>query len=401
MSGPGLLRILMVTRETAAERRYGLGKSLQPVVDALRERGHEVRYLSQTDLGPRSVNLRERIHRWQQAAERRGRHAHADVLRWLWALFERINMGRLASQVAAREGFGIVHCHDPLIALGFRLFRIWRPAAWGAYWGITEHGFGSYAQAMQDDGVPMRRGFMRMLRAVEANVLQAANWVVAPTASALSALARDLSLTRLPAHWYVVPHARPVLQRRDRLAARHILGWQDDGFYVVGVGRLVPLKQFEVFVRACARVDAAVPLRVVILGEGDGQRLQTLGQDAGLGNPIEFAVTDDVGLYLSAADVYVSTSASEAFGMANLEALTAGLPSVCSPVGGVPDVVGAGAWLVPPTIEAVAQALTKLAGDPASRVYWARSAKAHADAWPDAVQVAERYETIYRLGMAG
>ena len=394
-----LLRILMVTRETAADQRYGIGKSLWPVVHALRDRGHEVRYLSQADLGARSLRWQRWWHeqcmpRWPAASRR------AAVARWLWALAERINMGRLAAQVAAREGYSIVHCHDPWIALGFRWFRPWRAATRRARWGLTEHGFGCYAQAMQDDGVPMGRAAMRCLRALEARVLQAAHWVISPTAQALQALARDLSFTRQPPTWHAVPHPRPHLSAHLRERAREQLGWRDDTFYVLGIGRVVPLKQFDVLAWACAGMEGSSDVQLVVLGEGDREGLQRIARDAGLTMPIQFDLTDDVGLYLAAADVYVSTSATESFGMANLEAVCAGVPSVCSPVGGVPEVVGAAAWLVPPQTSALVAALTRLRSDAALRAFWAQTARSQASRWPTAEEVAQRYEAIYRQALA-
>jgi glycosyltransferase involved in cell wall biosynthesis len=393
------LRILMVTRETAADQRYGIGKSLWPVVHALRTRGHEVRYLSQVDLGARSLRWQRWWHeqcmpRWPTASRR------AAVARWLWALAERINMGRLAAQVAAREGYTIVHCHDPLIALGFRLFRPLHAGAWRAHWGVTEHGFGSYAQAMQDDGVPMNRFAMRFLRAMEAGVLVSAAWVMSPTRAALQALARDLAFTECPEHWHVVPHPRPRLQAYRREAPRAELGWSDEVFYVLGIGRLAPLKQFDVLVRACAQCGEGEHLQLVILGDGDRGRLQALARDVGLARPIIFELTEDVSKHLAAADVYVSTSATESFGMANLEALCAGLPSICSPVGGVPEVVRSGAWLVPPTAAAVGEALRRLRCDATLRSNWADIAKRQAEEWPDTDAVAEQYEAIYRHVLA-
>lgn len=393
------LRILMVTRETAAEQRYGIGKSLWPVVHALRDRGHTVRYLCQADLGARSLRWQRWWHeqcmpRWPAASRR------AAVARWLWALAERINMGRLAAQVAAREGYSIVHCHDPWIALGFRWFRPWRAATRRARWGLTEHGFGCYAQAMQDDGVPMSRLAMRWLRAMEARVLISAAWVISPTMLAMQALARDLAFTARPASWHVVPHPQPRLQAYRREDARAELGWREDVFHVLGIGRLAPLKQFDVLVRACARCGDGQHLQLVILGDGERDRLQALAHDVGLVRPVIFESTEDVSKYLAAADVYVSTSATESFGMANLEALCAGLPSICSPVGGVPEVVRAGAWLVPPTVEAVGEALRRLRSDAALRSRWADIAKRQADEWPNTQAVAEQYEAIYRQVLA-
>ena len=88
------MRILHVTREIGSDRRYGIGRSLAPVVQALQARGHEVRYLTQDDQSPRGrawqQRWTERLGRWgERLAGAPGR-----VLAAVW--IERLDMGRLA-----------------------------------------------------------------------------------------------------------------------------------------------------------------------------------------------------------------------------------------------------------------------------------------------------------------
>ena len=54
-----LPRVLMVTREQLADRRYGLGRSLLPVVEALTAQGWTVPYLCQHDLQPAQLAKRQ------------------------------------------------------------------------------------------------------------------------------------------------------------------------------------------------------------------------------------------------------------------------------------------------------------------------------------------------------
>jgi len=115
-----------------------------------------------------------------------------------------------------------------------------------------------------------------------------------------------------------------------------------------------------------------------------------------LAREIQFAVTADIGLYLSAADLYVSASASESFGLANLEALAAGIAAVCTAVGGVPEVVGGGAFLVKSDVKSLMEGMQHMLNDAALRESIARKGKTRADAWPDITAIANRYEIIYR-----
>ena len=109
-----------------------------------------------------------------------------------------------------------------------------------------------------------------------------------------------------------------------------------------------------------------------------------------------FAFVDDVAPYLHGADLYVSASSTESFGLANLEAMCTGLPAICSPVGGVAEVVGDGAWLVPNEVSSLASSIAALAADAALRQDWARRALARAATWPGVEAITQRYVEIYQ-----
>ena len=116
------MRILHVTREIRDDKRYGIGRSLAPVVQALQRAGHEVNYLTQEQLGPRA---REWQQRWAQrliplATWLFGMPGEWMVLIWL----ERLNMGRQAAPVAATTHADIVHLHDPWMGWGYRIGRL-------------------------------------------------------------------------------------------------------------------------------------------------------------------------------------------------------------------------------------------------------------------------------------
>ena len=75
-----------------------------------------------------------------------------------------------------------------------------------------------------------------------------------------------------------------------------------------------------------------------------------------------------------------SSGRVEGFGLVYLEAGAAGLPSLATDVGGVPDAVirGESGLLVPPSSDAIAQAITTLATNEATRSALAAGAVAHA-----------------------
>ncbi|MGX2039213.1 glycosyltransferase [Methylocaldum sp. MU1018] len=392
------MKILMVTRETQADRRYGLGRSLIPLIEEFGRRDLVVDYACQSDLGPKAAAWQRRLHRLlsRLAARKSG---DTDFSALIHVVLERLNMGRLAAKLAARHGHTHVHCHDPIIAAGFRFFSRFHPGL-DARWGVTEHGFGCYSEAIRYDGVRIGRRAMRWMRRWEARTLLAASWVVSPSRGALEQLASDLDIHPPPATWRHIYHARPVINRYDRSVARNLLGWKSDTLYVLGVGRIAPVKQFPLLIEACARLEKQSGVQLVILGEGDHGDLSAMGRRAGLAREILFVATEDIGLYLSAADLYVSASASESFGLANLEALSAGLAAVCTAVGAVPEVVGDGAVLAPSEPEALSKVMERLLNDKELRRTVASKGRARAEAWPDIIEVTNHYETIYRRAMA-
>jgi glycosyltransferase involved in cell wall biosynthesis/LmbE family N-acetylglucosaminyl deacetylase len=386
------MKILMVTRERADDRRYGLGKTLTPIVEELRTRTVEVGYLSQEDVGARAGNAMMRLSGLAETACRRGL-IEEPTAALLLAIAERLNMGRLACKIAHRDGYTHVHCHDPIIAHGLRLFGLGRRRRF--VWGVTQHGFGSYTQALHDDGAPLKVRRMRLLRRLELSILRRAEWVICPNERSLAALARDLAAYPIPSHWRAIPHSRPPEFLSDRASARKALGWDDAAFYIIGVGRLAPLKQFDVLIRAFAEVNHQ-DVRLVIIGGGDASRLRRVATQLQVEDRVSFAVTDTMSPYYAGADLYVSTSATESFGLANLEALCAGVPSICTSVGAVPDVMGAATYLVPPgDVRTLASAMRELIDSPALRSRIVRRGLARAACWPSPAAVAESYVRAY------
>ena len=388
------MRVLMVTRETGEDRRYGLGKSLAPLFGPLEAAGVDVRYFCQEDLSAAALSRRQS---WIESLSRlpliRGRGARLNLLgSWL----ERLQVGLAAAHLAAAEGYTHVHAHDPWLACGVAL-GLRRYAPGKIRWGLTQHGFGSYSHATHEDGLEQGPRAQAWMRRVERSITARANWVTAPTAASLGQLARDLGLPRQPAHWHCVPHARPVLgpgDAQDRQSARAALGWFGQELVVLAVGRLVPLKCFDRVVRACA-AQADSRVRLLLLGTGDSAGLEALARTAGFGAQLRIEAAHDVASYFHAADIYLSASSTESFGMANLEALCAGLPAICSAVGGVPEVVGDGGWLLPNDTETLARALGALVANAQLREMWARRGLERAAQWPTAQEVAEKYVAIY------
>ncbi len=170
---------------------------------------------------------------------------------------------------------------------------------------------------------------------------------------------------------------------------------------VVAVGRLVSYKGYEVFLRAMRHVDA----QAMIIGEGALKaELQSLSSELGISDRVMFLgglQRDEVKQYIHAANVlaFPSVTDAEAFGLVQLEAMSAGRPIVNTSLGtAVPHVArdGLEGVTVPPNDpSAFAQALRRLLDDPelASRLGCAGRARVRAEY--DQSLFLERMQAVY------
>jgi glycosyltransferase involved in cell wall biosynthesis len=161
---------------------------------------------------------------------------------------------------------------------------------------------------------------------------------------------------------------------REPATTRRLLDIADDAAIVLAVGRLHPQKGFDVLVRAATRWPP--DRRVVVVIAGDGPQRDALSKLIA-----ELAVDvrlmgdrDDIADLLQVADVVAMPSRWEGWPLTAGEVLTAGRPMVAAAVGGLPELVGDAAVLVPPADPvALADAITtlledaELAGDYARR----------------------------------
>ncbi|MFO0601705.1 MAG: glycosyltransferase family 4 protein [Polyangiales bacterium] len=139
----------------------------------------------------------------------------------------------------------------------------------------------------------------------------------------------------------------PAPPRRPRGEVRAALGL-GDAPTLVCVANPRPQKRLDrvpAVLAALARLG--VDARAVLVGDRDGRTRDAVEAEAALaeavrmhdvaGRVVRVDSTDDVGSYLAAADVFVSTSAFEGLSLAQIEALALGLPVVATAVGGAPE----------------------------------------------------------------
>ena len=112
---------------------------------------------------------------------------------------------------------------------------------------------------------------------------------------------------------------------------------------VLYVGRLAAMKGVDTFLKAAARVVPVVPDALfVVAGEGpEYPRLLQLAARLGVGDRVMFlgrVSEEERELLLAGASVFVLPSVVEPFGIAALEAMAAGVPTIVSRTSGVAEI---------------------------------------------------------------
>jgi glycosyltransferase involved in cell wall biosynthesis len=119
----------------------------------------------------------------------------------------------------------------------------------------------------------------------------------------------------------------------------------DGGIKLLTVARLHPYKGLEHLIRAMAIVVKSQPGVVLyIMGRGpSGPDLKKLAGDLKLEKSVRFIETPVPNTRMppvySSCDVYVQPSVVEPYGIAVLEAMSCGKPTICSRIGGMMDTV--------------------------------------------------------------
>lgn len=131
----------------------------------------------------------------------------------------------------------------------------------------------------------------------------------------------------------------------DAQAVRQELGIQPGELVLGMTTRFSPGKGHEEFLEAMARLQPEFPkLRGIIVGEASfgeqayEQQIRQRAANLHLDNVLFTGYRKDTERMYAAMDIFVFPSHSEAFGMALVEAMAMGKPSVCSNSDGVPDI---------------------------------------------------------------
>ncbi|MCZ2202369.1 glycosyltransferase family 4 protein [Cylindrospermopsis raciborskii] len=131
----------------------------------------------------------------------------------------------------------------------------------------------------------------------------------------------------------------------SRLAAREQLGWPTERPILFTSRRLVHRMGIDKLLTAIAKIKPVVPdIWLAIAGRGHIQNsLEKQALELGLENQVRFLgflPDQQLPIAYQAADLTVMPSQSfEGFGLAILESLACGTPVLCTPVGGMPEIL--------------------------------------------------------------
>ena len=286
-----------------------------------------------------------------------------------------------------QEGVNVVHTHNPLaLVYGAVAGRL-------AKCGVvhTKHGINPGGQRQ----VALRRYVGRFVDA----------FVAVSAATAIVALAkREIDATRLE----VIPNGidlrRFTLEAGTRARIRAELGISPDAWVMGTVGRLVPEKDQATLIRASASL-LGEDCRLLLVGDGvEAAALRELAASLPGGRFVHFlGARSDVPHLLAAMDVFVLPSLTEGLPLVVLEAMAAALPVVCTPVGGLADVVqpGTSGHLVTVgDVEGLRVRLEALRADPSGTRRMGEQGRSLARATYSRETAVDRYVSAYERAFA-
>lgn len=179
------------------------------------------------------------------------------------------------------------------------------------------------------------------------------------TIAVSEAIKQQLNWPLVQQKMVVIHNGRTHPVWKDRTNARQYLASQNDrlrkyqdDIWTMTIAELHPVKQHEVAIQAINElVEEGFSVRHLIIGDGELQAdIASLIKELELIDHVFLmGRIDEAAQYLKAADIFILPSRSEALAYAAVEALQAGVPTVASDVGGLPEIItdGQTGFLVP------------------------------------------------------
>jgi len=306
--------------------------------------------------------------------------AYCDRSRWAPVVYVAGHLGHWETAIR-KLGIRLVVLHGSRLAKmrQFRLACIAQRAncffswsAWTNCFGLAlmgrgVHCIGSYRNVLFDDLRPRWRWLSAWLSFVSLSTIVCNSHETKSQAAGRVGVGRRVLF---------VPNAIQIFAPRQvqawRAQWRARLGLADDAVLVLGVGRLVPQKNFGRFIDVIARVNRQQPVWGLIAGPDHGCLAELQGQVTRLElqDIVHFiGEVPDARELMCAADIYLLSSDGEGMPNVVLEAMAAGVPCVATRVNGVGDLIkhGSTGFLAAHNVHDLAQHVARLAADESLR----------------------------------
>jgi N-acetyl-alpha-D-glucosaminyl L-malate synthase BshA len=174
---------------------------------------------------------------------------------------------------------------------------------------------------------------------------------------------------------------------------------------LVHLSNFRPVKRILDVVEVFAKVAAAIPARLMLIGDGpDRSSAEYLAMNLGVADRVHFlGKQDNVNELLPLADLMLMPSEMESFGLAALEAMACSVPTIATRVGGVPELIddGSNGLLFPVgDTDAMAAASIALLNDPARQAAMSAAARRTAQDRFCSTRIIPLYEAYYERVLA-
>lgn len=194
--------------------------------------------------------------------------------------------------------------------------------------------------------------------------------------------------------------------QKTREAVRAELGLSSSDVVGIIVARIDHLKGHDTLLHAAVMLQKkAAPFILLLAGDGaERNNREQMAQELGLKNVRFLGFRSDVPDLLAASDFFVLPSLTEGLPLSILEAMSHGLPTVATDVGGIPELItnGQEGFLVPVNDPALlAQAIETVIRNPALRDEIGAKAHRKAETEFSFTRMTRDYETLYTSLLTG
>ncbi len=308
-------------------------------INILLELGYHIDVATNFEFG--SITSQERVNEYKLELKNRGIDSYqVPIPRSLSMVKEIIQSYEIVKKLADQKEYKIVHCHSPIGSVICRMACRDARKKYGTKVIYTAHGFHFFNGA----GVTEWAVFypVENLCSYYTDILITINKEDYNNSQKLHAK----KTVYVPGIGIHTDEFRNIAV--DRRVKREEFGFQDNDFVFMSTGQISIRKNHEVVIRALAKIDNPT-IKYLIVGFGELEnKLKQLVKELKLEKRVVFAgYREDIKELLHSVEAYVFPSLQEGLPVALMEAMSVGLPVVCSKIRGNVDLIenGKGGFL--------------------------------------------------------